>query len=286
MKTKTVVTLVLLAMVVAFCFSCGLLSPQADVAFEMPDLMIPLASGNSTKEIDYVVIDYSHTYHGYIMIKHAECESVVLRVIITKPNEAQHIYTLRPDSGFDTFPLSGGDGTYIVEVYKQVDGTQHMELLAYTVHTVLLSEFKPFLHPNQKVNYYRYCEVVKKAAELTAGMESATDKIFAIGDFIVSNIVYEDDLIETRVYGYIPDVDNVLARGSGLCLDFATLMAAMLRSQAVPTKLVVGTAGGIYHAWIEAHDGQAWRLIDPTITGGPLPAETIAEMNYAAEFVY
>jgi hypothetical protein len=285
-KVKTVIALVLLTAVSMLSFSCAPVASQTDMVFEVPDIMIPLASGNATKEIDYVIIDYSHTYHGYIMVKHIECASVELRVVITKPNEARHIYSLCPEQEFVAFPLSGGDGVYTIEVYKRVEGTQHMELLSASINTVLLTEFKPFLHPNHKVNFYRYCAVVKKAAELTAGMDNAADKISAIGEFIVSNIVYDDDLIETRVSGYIPDVNNVLARGSGLCLDFATLMTAMLRSRSVPAKLVVGNAGGIYHAWLEAHDGEAWRIIDPTIEGGPLSAEKIAEMNYIAEFVY
>ena len=54
-------------------------------------------------------------------------------------------------------------------------------------------------------------------------------------------------------------------------------MAAMLRSQRIPTKLEFGYAGDAYHAWVTAYiedegwingiiefDGVDWTLMDPT----------------------
>ena len=55
-------------------------------------------------------------------------------------------------------------------------------------------------------------------------------------------------------------------------------MTAMLRSQDIPTKLVVGYSGEAYHAWISVYleeqgwvdnviefDGKSWSLMDPTL---------------------
>lgn len=55
-------------------------------------------------------------------------------------------------------------------------------------------------------------------------------------------------------------------------------MTAMLRSQDIPTKLVVGYTGNLYHAWINVYlegqgwvdniiyfDGTSWKLMDPTL---------------------
>jgi len=54
-------------------------------------------------------------------------------------------------------------------------------------------------------------------------------------------------------------------------------MAAMLRSQRIPTKLEIGYAGDAYHAWVTTYvedvgwingiiqfDGNEWTLMDPT----------------------
>ena len=55
-------------------------------------------------------------------------------------------------------------------------------------------------------------------------------------------------------------------------------MTAMLRSQQIPTKLEVGYAGEVYHAWISCYvdeigwvdniiefNGETWSLMDPTL---------------------
>ena len=64
----------------------------------------------------------------------------------------------------------------------------------------------------------------------------------------------------------------------GICFDYASLMSALLRSQGIPTKLVVGYSGTAYHAWISVYldeagwvdniiefDGKDWSLMDPTL---------------------
>ena len=82
----------------------------------------------------------------------------------------------------------------------------------------------------------------------------------------------------------------MLTRGKGICFDYAALMAAMLRSQSIPTRLVTGYAGTAYHAWIDVwsetegwihnvifFDGNNWELMDPTFAaaGGGAGLEQI-----------
>ena len=49
--------------------------------------------------------------------------------------------------------------------------------------------------------------------------------------------------------GYLPDVDEVLASQTGICFDYAAVMASMLRCERIPTRLEVGYMGEVYHAW-------------------------------------
>lgn len=135
----------------------------------------------------------------------------------------------------------------------------------------LKDELAPFLRPNQYVNYTEDSQAVALAAELTAGMTDNLEKVKTIYDYVVQNISY-DRLLAAKVQsGYLPDIDQVLAKKKGICFDYAALMSAMLRSQEVPTKLVVGYTGSVYHAWINVYseeegwidaaiyfDGQEW----------------------------
>lgn len=126
------------------------------------------------------------------------------------------------------------------------------------------------------------------AAELTAGMTDNLEKVKTIYDYVVQNISY-DRLLAAKVQsGYLPDIDQVLAKKKGICFDYAALMSAMLRSQEVPTKLVVGYTGSVYHAWINVYseeegwidaaiyfDGQEWKLMDPTFASSNNSSQAI-----------
>ena len=102
----------------------------------------------------------------------------------------------------------------------------------------------------------------------------------------------------------MPDIDAVLAEKKGICFDYAALMAAMLRSQGVPTKLVTGYTGSSYHAWISTYseetgwvegviffDGTTWKLMDPTFASSGGSSEDIMEYigdgkNYKEKYLY
>ena len=81
-------------------------------------------------------------------------------------------------------------------------------------------------------------------------------------------------------------------------------MTAMLRSQGIPTKMVFGYTGSIYHAWINTwssdtgwvtgsiyFNGKDWKLMDPTFAS---TAKSSAEImnyigngaNYTAKYIY
>ena len=80
-------------------------------------------------------------------------------------------------------------------------------------------------------------------------------------------------------------------------------MAAMLRSQGIPCKLVVGYAGDIYHAWISVwteetgwidgfifFDGQIWKRMDPTFASSGKDDADILDFiengTYTAKYLY
>jgi len=111
--------------------------------------------------------------------------------------------------------------------------------------------------------------------ELTADAETPYDTARAIEAWLQENKRYSLDVQR-------PD-GNVAAAflfemEAGYCTYFATTMVAMLRSQGVPARFVVGytpgeeTAPGQYvvrgldsHAWVEAYfPGEGWVRFDPT----------------------
>ena len=78
-------------------------------------------------------------------------------------------------------------------------------------------------------------------------------------EYVIKNIVYDDEKAATVKSGYLPNVDDTLKTKKGICFDYAALMTAMLRSSGIPTRLDIGYATNIYHAWISTYlDEQGW----------------------------
>ena len=175
-------------------------------------------------------------------------------------------------------PLSDGDGTYQISVCRNVSDTKYAQVLSASVEARLDDAFAPFLRPNQFVNYSEGSEAVEKARELGRDATDNLGRGQAVYDWVVTNLSYDYDKAAAVKTGYLPDVDVTMEEKKGICFDYASLMSAMLRSQGVPVKLVVGyTSRGEYHAWINVwsesdgwidgvihFDGKEWELMDPT----------------------
>ncbi len=271
-------------------------------------VLSPSAPGTAVQQNSSAVIDYSNAKDGYIMIKWTGgSTSSKIKVLIKGPNNSEdYQYNLRTDGSYDTFPLSDGNGQYSVRVYKQVDGTKYSPVLTAKVSAQLTDEFAPFIRPNQYVNYSDDSKAVAKAAEIIQekGAEDNLSKTEAIYDWVVNNLSYDTAKASSVQSGYLPDIDVTLAEKKGICFDYAALMAAMLRSQNVPVKLVVGWTGSQYHAWINVwsesdgwvegmiyFNGQNWELMDPTFASSGKQSKRIMEYigdgkNYKARFLY
>ena len=100
---------------------------------------------------------------------------------------------------------------------------------------------------------------MQKGAELHLELQTQIGVVTAIYNYVINNLTYDTAKAQSVQSGYLPNVDVVLAQKKGICFDYAALMTAMLRSQDIPTKLVVGYTGSLYHAWINVFlEGQGW----------------------------
>ena len=265
---------------------------------------MPSAPGTSTKKNDKAEIDYSNSKDGYVMIKYLKTTTKALRVQIKGPSGTAYTYTLKSNGSYEVFPLSDGNGDYSIGVFEQVEGTKYATSNTASIKVELTDPNAPFIRPNQYVNYKTDSEVVKKAAELVKDKKDLNEKINAVYTFVVKNFTYDKELAKTVASGYLPDVDAVLAKKKGICFDYAAVMTAMLRSQGVPTKLVVGYAGESYHAWINVFstetgwinaaiyfDGKSWKLMDPTFASSANESDDVMKYigdgsHYTVKYLY
>ncbi|MCC8122610.1 MAG: transglutaminase-like domain-containing protein [Oscillospiraceae bacterium] len=249
-------------------------------------------------------VDYSNLAEGYVLVQYTGGKSVKIKVQITKTGGTTYTYDLNNTGSVEVYPLTEGDGSYTIKVMENVSGTSYAQAHSATVTMKLRNDFLPFLYPNQYVNYTASSAVVSQAATLCADKTDDLDKLTEIYNYVVKNFSYDNALAASVQSGYLPDVDKVLAAKKGICFDYAAVMSAMLRSQNIPCKLVVGYAGTTYHAWINVYiegtgwidqaiyfDGINWTLMDPTFASTGRNSSAAIEYitndsNYTEKYAY
>jgi transglutaminase-like putative cysteine protease len=210
------------------------------------------------------------------MVKY-EGDNPKVKVQITPEGSDPYTYDLRAVGDFEAFPLSEGSGSYEVGVFTNIEGNKYAQAAKQMIDAEIVDEFAPFLRPNQYIYYTPESKAVAKAQEICAGAKTdlgAAEKIFL---YVIENVTYDFEKAATVESGYVPNVDETLDTGTGICFDYASLTSAMLRSQGIPCKLVIGYAGSAYHAWIRVYSketgkvasmiefhGGDWARMDPT----------------------
>lgn len=260
------------------------------------------ADGEEVYSEGVATIDASNKSQGYIMIKYTDKKEQIM-IKITDPNGVDYKYVFPHSDKYKVFPLAGGDGTYSVSVLQNIGGDSYIIVCNASVDVKLESEFAPFLSPNLYVNFSKKSETVAKGKELASKATCDLDVVENVYKYVVENIKYDNEKAQSVSSGYIPNVDKTLETKKGICFDYASLMTAMLRSQRIPTKLNVGYAGDIYHAWISIYideigwvdniiqfDGENWTLMDPTFASSS-DKQTMKKLvgdgsNYTMKFNY
>ncbi len=245
---------------------------EKPVKVTVPKIATGNFTGAKTLENDIASVDISDAASGVVQVSYkGSCSNVKVRITM---GDNVYDYGL---SGSAVYPLQSGSGEYNVKVLENISGKTYAIALDESF-SAEVSDFSPYLLPSQYISFSQSDNCVKKAAELCAGCDSDAEKIAAIFKYVTDNISYDKQLAASVKSGYIPDPDSTLAKGTGICFDYASLFAAMCRSQSIPTKLVMGyIQGNMYHAWNEVYTKETgwvtldlfieknkWNLLDPT----------------------
>lgn len=268
-----------------------------------PKVLVPQAPGTTvyTSDNQTASMDVSNAAEGYVEVSYSGTVPKV-KLLITQPDDAVCSYFLTADGQYGTFPLTGGNGAYKLQVMEQVDGDMYSTLMTESLDVTISDPFKPFLYPNQYTWFTADTESVKKAASLAKDAWSDLEVISNIYNYVIKNISYDEEKASSVSADYLPDVDETLKSCKGICFDYAAIMTAMLRSQGIPTKLEIGYSGDVYHAWISSYtkekgwidniiqfDGNSWSLMDPTLAAGN-NAKSVGEYigdgsNYTVKYI-
>ncbi len=269
---------------------------------------IPTLSEDSVAQSQYIWIDDSNSSQGYIMVQYLGDHTGKVKFQITGPDQITYTFSMEAGQDFQTFPLTGGSGTYTLNTFEQDSGTSYYTVDSTTITVTLESEWITYLYPNQFVDYDQNSSVIALSVEAATDVYSEIDLIASIYNTVMDTLEYDEDIAEAISSGglteYIPDLDEIIATEKGICFDYASLMVAMLRIQGMPAKLVIGYAGEAYHAWINVYteedgwinevicfNGEEWALMDPTFADNSQNNSTINDFigdgtNYTEKYVY
>lgn len=228
----------------------------------LAEVLMP-STGSKVISDGSLTIDCSNASSGYVMMK-AKKSQKRLKVRVKGPGGTLN-YDLNTDGEYEVFPLQYGNGSYSFTLYKNVSGKKYSEDGHVNVKAQMEDELTAFLYPNQYVNYTADCQAVVKAAELCEGLTGQKEKFKVICKFINSQFAYDFIKSVTISGTVLPDIDGSFTKRMGICQDLAAIAVCMMRSQGIPTKLMVGMLNGnTYHAWtVAVVDGEEI-LYDPT----------------------
>lgn len=221
-----------------------------------------MAVSSSHAESEYFQL--SEINNGLLKVNYENIDNKDIKVMIQKDNE-RSFYDLKQ---FSQYPLTFGNGNYIVAILENVDGAKYKSISAEKIDVTIDDPIKVYLNPNQMLNWNEDMLAVKKAKELTKEITSNKEKALAIYEYIVKNFKYDYSKIDYIDNTYSPEAEAVFKNRLGICSDFSTLYAVMLRSVNIPVKYLQGNRSDItdYHAWNQVYleESKEWITVDIT----------------------
>ena len=221
---------------VFFLTGCGNSGSSGDKppSYSPARVLTPEAPGKQTLGSSPLILDISNQDQGY-MTASSDSGDSRMNIQLTSPSDVLYSYFLEPEEQA-VIPFSEGSGDYSITCYQQVDGSQYAALYAETLTVKLQNEFLPFLYPNQYVDFSVKSEACTLAQSLVKDGMNDVEILKAFYTYVTEHITYDYDKADSVEAGYLPDVDETLQSGTGICFDYAALTAAMLRSQDIPWR--------------------------------------------------
>ena len=242
--------------------------------YQPPEFLDAVFNAQKAEGTDEFAIDLSSIADGYVAV-HTHCDARV-KFQVTK-DELTFTYDVVNDKD-QIFPLPYGDGEYAFRALKNISDSKYAVLYTCEAQVKLTNEFSPFLRPSQYADYTEESDCVKMAKEFAEDAATREDFIAQVYLYVTENITYDHEKAATVKAPYFPEPDAIMEEKKGICFDYASLAASMLRSQGIPTKIIFGYVApdDLYHAWnmfyteeggwvlVELAVNEEWNRIDLT----------------------
>lgn len=211
-------------------------------------------SNNNDGTVDLI---YNNTYDTKV------------KLLVQLSGGKQYKYDIPKGSVNIKIPMTQGDGDYKFILCRNISGTRYAVMQTVNVSQNLSDDSEAFLTSNYMISWESNNKAIKHAQSLAKKNQSK--KIQMIYEYVVKNYSYDynksDNIAElSKGNAYIPNINSIYSQKKGICYDISILLASMLRSVGVPTKVVTGYTpnANVYHAWNNVYDKSKWNVVDAT----------------------
>lgn len=170
----------------------------------------------------------------------------------------------------ENIPLPFGSGTYKVTLFQGKGDTyipMEVKMFKANFTSLTFAKQQTILSPGKQD-----AQVKALIKNKFNGWEkwSPQAKVAKVHAYLTMNYQYDDELSERAGDWYLPQASRLTQGNQGICYDFASLTASLLREMGVPTRLVMGYTKNVetYHAWNEVYIDKTWKVIDTTFDVG------------------
>lgn len=217
-------------------------------------------------------IDDSEAALGKVGVYYNTGSTKKIKLMVTKGKE-KYSYNLQNLNRMVYFPLQMGNGMYSVKVYENTEGNKYRAIKSKEVNVTLSNPNAVYLQSVQEIDWDEQKKAIKVSQKLIADKEKELGRKLkeeevtkVLYEYIIERIVYDYEKVKSLTTTYLPNIDDTITKQSGICYDYSSLFAAVLRQQGIPTKMVKGysTFTEVYHAWNEVYVNGKWVIVDST----------------------
>lgn len=287
--TAFIAIMLLLIVIISSCSREVKYGNNLDVAsIEDENKMLSTHISQLEKKVE---IDSSLAKAGSVKIKYIDTSLKNVTVYVVHDYEKCNGYVINDLSEDTIISLTYGKGVYIVEVKTVNESGEEISLAEEKMVLDRDSQYLPFMIPTYVVRYNNDMEVIQKCKTMNEDCSNDFEKVANIYNFVLCSLYYEEDSNKDySSWEYYPNIDEIYLAGKGVCVDYATMFAAICRSQHIPCKLITGNTGtgDSLHVWVEVYIkdqgiyeyenlelwGESWNKIDLTLDDAKLEGET------------
>ena len=246
-KRQTTIGLVFILIYFIICTTCFAITPK----------------NNNLRKNGNLTIDCSHIEQGYILAKANKTDKKLK--IRVKINKEELLYNINQNSEWETISLQYGNGKYTFQLYQQASGKQYSQEGLIEINVKMSDPTVALLCPNQYIDFTEDTEAVQIANKLCENLTDPQQIYATIKKYIIKTLHYDYiKALTVQKKGELPDINTTCETHMGICQDISAVTVAMLRSQGIPSKLVIGKCDtDITHAWVTVILNEKETIFDP-----------------------